>query len=65
MPAKYLGKERFSKANLVRAFNKEKGRLFSLNSLRLLQTMELLPTCTQQLCLPLTKVVHKKAKPWQ
>lgn len=66
MPAKYLSKERFSKANVVLAFNKEKGRLFSLNSLRLLQTMELLPTCcTQQLCLPLTRDVHKKAKPWQ
>lgn len=54
------------KANVVLAFNKEKGRLFSLNSLRLLQAMELLPTCcTQQLRLPLTRDVHKKAKPWQ
>lgn len=55
IPAKYLSKERFSKANVLLAFNKEKGRLFSLNNLRLLQAMKLLLTfCTQQLFLPLT-----------
>jgi len=66
MPAKYLSKERFSKSNVVLVFKKEKCRLFSPNSLTLLQMMELLPTCcTPQLCLPLTRDVHEKEKPWQ
>lgn len=66
MTAKYLSKQRFSKASVVLAFNKEKGRLFFPNSLTLHQMMELLLTCcTQQLCLPRTRGVHKKAKPWQ
>lgn len=55
MPAKYPSKARFSKANVVLAFNKEKRKFFSPNSLRLLQMMALLlACCTQQLCLPLT-----------
>lgn len=64
--AKYLSKERLSKANVLLAFNKERGRLSSLNSLRLLQAMELLlACCTQLLFFPLTWDVHKKAKSWQ
>lgn len=64
--AKYLSKERFSKANVLLAFHKDRGKLFSLNSLRLLQAMELLLACrTQQPFLPLTWDVHKKAKSWQ
>lgn len=58
MSAKYLSKERFSKANVELTFNKEKG-----SSLRLLQLMELLLTwCTQQLHLLLSRDAHKKSK---
>lgn len=42
VPAEYLSKERFSNASLVLAYNKEKRRLFSSNSSRILQTLKLL-----------------------
>lgn len=42
VPAEHLSKERFSNASLILAYNKEKGKLFSLNSLRILQMLKLL-----------------------